>query len=69
MKKEYKIDKLAGIVLVKKSGDTVKVGEPLAYVHTNDENKAKGAVENLKTAFNLTNKNVKRKKAVLGVIK
>ena len=69
MKKEDKIDKLAGIVLVKKSGDTVKVGEPLAYVHTNDENKAKGAVENLKTAFNLTNKNVKRKKAVLGVIK
>lgn len=69
MKKEDKIDKLAGIVLVKKSGDTVKVGEPLAYVHTNDENKAKGAVKNLKTAFNLTNKNVKRKKAVLGVIK
>ena len=69
MKKEDKIDKLAGIVLVKKSGDTVKVGEPLAYVHTNDENKAKGAVENLKTAFNLTNKNVKRKKAVIGVIK
>ena len=69
MKKEDKIDKLAGIVLVKKSGDTVKVGEPLAYVHTNDESKAKGAVENLKTAFKLTNKNVKRKKAVLGVIK
>ena len=69
MKKEDKIDKLAGIVLVKKSGDTVKVGEPLAYVHTNDESKAKGAVENLKTAFKLTNKNVRRKKAVLGVIK
>ena len=69
MKKEDKIDKLAGIVLTKKSGDIVKVGEPLAYVHTNDESKAKGAVENLKTAFKLTNKNVKRKKAVLGVIK
>ena len=69
MKKEDKIDKLAGIVLAKKSGDIVKVGEPLAYVHTNDESKAKGAVENLKTASKLTNKNVKRKKAVLGVIK
>lgn len=69
MKKEDKIDKLAGIVLVKKSGDTVKVGEPLAYVHTNDESKAKGAVENLKTAFKFANKNVKRKKTVLGVIK
>ena len=59
MKKEDKIDNLAGIVLNKKSGDFVKVGEPLAYVHTNDETKAKGAVENLKNAFKITNNNDK----------
>ena len=69
MKKEDKIDNLAGIVLNKKSGDFVKVGEPLAYVHTNDETKAKGAVENLKNAFKITNKKVKKQNIVLGIIK
>lgn len=69
MKKKDKIDNLAGIVLNKKSGDSVKVGEPLAYVHTNDETKAKGAVENLKNAFKITNKKVKKQNIVLGIIK
>ncbi len=69
MKKEDKIDNLAGIVLNKKSGDFVKVGEPLAYVHTNDETKAKGAVENLKNAFKITNKKIKKQNIVLGIIK
>ena len=69
MKKEDKIDNLAGIVLNKKSGDSVKVGEPLAYVHTNDETKAKGAVENLKNAFKITNKKIKKQNIVLGIIK
>lgn len=68
-KKEDDIDKLAGIVLAKKSGDMVKVGEPLAYVHTNNESTVKGAVENLKLAFKFTNRNVKKKKVVLGIIK
>ena len=69
VKKEDKIDSLAGIVLNKKSGDTVKVGEPLAYVHTNDETKAKGAVEKLKNAFKITNKKVKKQNIILGIIK
>ena len=68
-KKEDTIDPLAGIVLNKKSGDQIKVGEPLAYVHTNDESKAKGAVENLKTAFKITNRKVKKQPAVLGIVK
>ena len=68
-KKEDIIDPLAGIVLNKKSGDQIKVGEPLAYVHTNDESKAKGAVENLKTAFKITNRKVKKQPAVLGIVK
>lgn len=69
MKKEDIIDPLAGIVLNKKSGDAIKVGEPLAYVHTNDESKVKGAVENLKNAFKITNKKVKKQSTILGVIK
>lgn len=68
-KKEDKIDMLTGIILNKKSGDVVKIGEPLAFVHVNDENKVKGAVENLKSAFKFATKNVKKQKNVLGVIK
>lgn len=69
VKKEDTIDMLAGIVLNKKSGDAVKIGEPLAFVHVNDENKVKGAVENLKNAFKFATKNVKKQKNVLGVIR
>ena len=68
-KKEDSIDMLAGIVLNKKSGEEVKIGEPLAYVHTNDENTVKGAVENLKQAFKITDKKIKKDSPVLGIIK
>ena len=68
-KKEDEIDKLAGIVLNKKRGDMVKVGEPLAYVHTNDETKVKGAVENLKNAYEIADGKVKSKEIILDIIK
>ena len=58
MKDDSEIDKTAGIVLEKKIGDYVESGGVLAYIHTNDENKVLGATQNLKTAFNLTNKKV-----------
>ena len=69
IKKEDEIDKLAGIILNKKSGDEVKIGEPLAYVHTNDETKVKGAVENLKNAYKITDKKNKPSEIVLEIIK
>ena len=56
-KKEIK-DRSAGIVLNKKIGDHVSVGECLAYIHTNDENKVIGATKNLEEAFEITNKKV-----------
>ncbi|MBR5648533.1 pyrimidine-nucleoside phosphorylase [Pseudobutyrivibrio sp.] len=37
------IDMSVGIVLNKKVGDSVKAGEPICYIHANDENKAKHA--------------------------
>ena len=36
-KKEDSIDFSAGIILNKKVGDYVNIGEPLAYLHTNKE--------------------------------
>ena len=58
-------NKTAGIVLNKKIGDTVKSGEILAYIHTDDESKVMGATQNLKDAFKLTKKKVVPKSRVL----
>ncbi len=53
MNDESKIDRTAGIVLNKKIGDSVTAGEIVAYIHTNDANKVKGAAQNLQDAFQI----------------
>lgn len=68
MKNQTAINRSAGIVLNKKVGDTVEAGEALAYIHTDDETKVTGAVENLKNAFQLTNKNISQKSRILEII-
>lgn len=51
MKKEDKIENSVGIVLDKKIGDNVKKGNIVAYIHANDENKAKEAVKKLEEIY------------------
>ncbi len=51
MKKEDKIENSVGIVLDKKIGDNVKKGNIVAYIHANDENKAKEAVKKLEKIY------------------
>lgn len=51
IKKEDKIESSVGIVLNKKIGDNVKKGDIVAYIHANDENKAKEAVEKLEEIY------------------
>ena len=65
MKLEAEIDNSAGLVLEKKIGDKVQVGEVVAYLHTNDESKAQGAVKNLADAYAYSEKPVKTKSRVL----
>ena len=65
MKDENEIDNTAGLVLEKKIGDQVQVGEVIAYLHTIDENKAQGAVKNLADAFEYSEKPIKTKSRVL----
>ena len=67
MNDKSEIDNTAGIVLEKKLGDSVSVGEIIAHVHANDESKANGAVNNLADAFKYTNKELKIKSRVLEV--
>ena len=65
MNRENEIDNTAGLVIEKKIGDQVQVGEVIAYVHTNDETKAEGAVKNLADAFAYSKKPVVVKSRVL----
>lgn len=69
MKKEDDIDFASGIVVNKRIGDVVEVGQILAYIHTNDQSKIDGAVKNLKNAFILDPKRVAKPKTILGIIK
>lgn len=68
MKSEGEINRTAGITLNKKIGDTVTVGETLAYIHTDDDTKVNGTTQNLNEAFVITNKKINTRQRVLEII-
>lgn len=68
MKSEGEINRTAGITLNKKIGDTVTVGETLAYIHTDDDTKVNGTTQNLNEAFVITNKKINTKQRILEII-
>ena len=53
IKKEDDIQKEVGLVFEKKVGDNVNIGDILAYIHGNNEEKTKEAVEELKNIYEL----------------
>lgn len=53
LRKEDKIDNSVGVVLEKKIGDKVNKKDTLAYIHANDEIKAKEAVQRLKNVYKI----------------
>lgn len=69
MKNEEKINRTAGITINKKIGDSVKVGETLAYVYTDDKEKVSGTTQNLIDAFKITTKKLNTKSQILEIIK
>lgn len=68
VKKEDGIDYAVGIWLEKKTGDKVNIGDVLAYVHANNEEKAAEAVKDLKQAYKITENPVEKPEHILGVI-
>lgn len=68
MRKEDTIDNEVGIVLNKKIGDKVKSGDILAYIHANNEEKGKIAVEDLYNAYEFSAEEVSKQKHILGVV-
>ena len=68
VKKEDGIDYAVGIWLERIIGDQIKDGDILAYVHANDEEKGKQAVEDLKQAYNIVKNPVQMEKYILDII-
>ena len=68
VKKEDGIDHSVGIWLEKKIGDKVEKGETLAYIHANDEEKGKVAVEDVKEAYRIVEHEVGKEKYILDII-
>lgn len=52
--KESNIDLSVGIILEKKRGDSIKIGDIIAYVYANDESKALTAVKKIKQSYVIT---------------
>ena len=68
VKKEDGIDHAVGIWLKKKIGDKVNKGDILAYIHANDEEKGKTAVEDLKQSYKIVKKPIENEKYILDII-
>lgn len=65
--KEDDVDHAVGVVMNKKVGDYVKVGEPLAYLHTNGKG-TKDAYDKVLNAFEIVDERVEENKLILGVV-
>lgn len=69
VKKEDSIDFSAGIIMEKKIGDHVKVGETIALLYTNNKKAKEFALKQMARAVTISNKKTKTPKEVLAVIK
>jgi len=67
-KKEDLIDNQVGIELCKKVADYVQVGECLAYIHLNTEEKIEESKNELLNIFKITKDKQEKEKIILGVI-
>ncbi len=62
------IDMSVGIVLNKKVGDQIKKGEPICYVHANDEKKAAHAIEMIKGATKISAEKCDHMKLIIDIV-
>ena len=66
--KESKIDLTVGLVLQKKVGDYVKVGDTLAILHANDVNKAEAVTKRFLAAYEIVDEKVTPKPFIKGIV-
>ena len=68
MRKEDSIDNSVGVVLVKKTGDIVKTGEILAYIHANNEQNGENQVKKLRSIYEIVDEVVEKPKHIIDII-
>ena len=66
--KDSILDLAVGIELVKKVGDKVSIGDTIAIIHSNDEEKTKRAKERLLNAYSFSDKEVEPSKLIYGIV-
>ncbi len=68
VKKEDPIDKAVGIIVNKKISDAVTVGDILAYVYANDEEKGIKAIEEVQNAYEIVKEKVDEPRYIIDII-
>lgn len=62
--KEDEIDRRVGLILSKKIGDKVEVGETIAYIHANSSENMDVHVESLKDAYTIVHEMVEKESVI-----
>ncbi len=68
VKKEDSIDHAVGIILERKIADKVGTGDIIAYVHANNEQVGKEAVQRIRETYEIVEENVEPEKYILDII-
>lgn len=66
--KEDEIDYAVGVEVLKKIGDNVEKGEPILYIHANDEFKAREQISSLQKSYTIVQEKVEKIKEILDII-
>ncbi|NLY46025.1 MAG: pyrimidine-nucleoside phosphorylase [Tissierella sp.] len=66
--KDSVIDLSVGIELIKKVGDQVNIGDTIAIIHSNDEDKTKRSIERLLKAYSFSDEKIPSSKLIYGIV-
>ena len=66
--KEDHIDYAVGVILEKKKADYVEVGDTLAFIHANDEQKAQEAVQRLESIYELVENKIEKANHIIEIM-
>lgn len=67
--KESNINHKVGIIINKKIGDKVNIGETIGFIHTDDNEIGMHAVEELKECYEICDEFVEKQNSILGIIR
>lgn len=69
LKKEDKINDKVGIIINKKIGDKVNVGDVLGFIHSDDIEVGNNAVKEMQNCYEFSDEYVEKQKHIVGIIK